>query len=263
MNSYSSSNVCFGALYDSSKAFLEGFTTSQNNKTVTINNANAKYIRITGQKVNIDTWQLEKGSKQNNFTPYGTTPIEPCKIGNYQDYFYKDSGKWYLHKEMGSKDLTSTNVNMFQLNTGTDYSTLYISKSSIGMPTGWLSNIMLCSHFKEFQPGQSVIPGNFQTSGNGNNAFFYLPTTITTLAEAKTYMDSLTNSKIYYVLATPINEEIIDTTLINQLNALESALSKDGQTNISQVNNNLPFIISAEAILSLKNVLDRIELLES
>ena len=37
---------------------------------------------------------LEKGSKANSYTPFGTTPIELCKIGNYQDYFYKDSGKW-------------------------------------------------------------------------------------------------------------------------------------------------------------------------
>ena len=44
---------------------------------------------------------IEKGSKNSTYTPYGTTPIELCKIGTYQDYFYKDSGKWYLHKEVG------------------------------------------------------------------------------------------------------------------------------------------------------------------
>ena len=36
--------------------------------------------------------------------------------------------------------------------------------------------------------------------------------------------------------------------LIDQLNLLEKAMSKDGQTNISQVNNDLPFIISASAL---------------
>lgn len=37
--------------------------------------------------------QLEKGSKANSFTPYGTTPIELCKIGNYQDVIKKSTGK--------------------------------------------------------------------------------------------------------------------------------------------------------------------------
>ena len=36
--------------------------------------------------------------------------------------------------------------------------------------------------------------------------------------------------------------------LIDQLNLLEKAMSKNGQTNISQVNNDLPFIISASAL---------------
>ena len=38
------------------------------------------------------------------------------------------------------------------------------------------------------------------------------------------------------------------SNLIDQLNLLEKAMSKDGQTNISQVNNDLPFIISASAL---------------
>ena len=27
--------------------------------------------------------------------------MELCKIGTYQDYFYKENDKWYLHKEIG------------------------------------------------------------------------------------------------------------------------------------------------------------------
>ena len=38
------------------------------------------------------------------------------------------------------------------------------------------------------------------------------------------------------------------SNLIDQLNLLEKAMSKNGQTNISQVNNDLPFIISASAL---------------
>ena len=39
--------------------------------------------------------QLEKGSKENSYTPYGTTPIEMCYIPNtdYEDSFIRNSGK--------------------------------------------------------------------------------------------------------------------------------------------------------------------------
>lgn len=50
---------------------------------------------------------LERGSKANAYTPFGTDPIELCKIGDYQDYFYKSGSKWYLHKEINK--ITSYN----------------------------------------------------------------------------------------------------------------------------------------------------------
>ena len=41
------------------------------------------------------------------------------------------------------------------------------------------------------------------------------------------------NTEIYYILATPVEETITDTTLINDLNALQELLSYDGTTNIT------------------------------
>lgn len=58
----------------------------------------------------------------------------------------------------------------------------------------------------------------------------------------------------YYPLSTSTQIEITDTTLITQLDNLEKAYSYDEQTNITQTNNDLPFIINVEAILSLKNI---------
>ena len=59
---------------------------------------------------------------------------------------------------------------------------------------------------------------------------------------------SSNNISAYYVLATPTNTEITDTTLINQLEQFYQAQSKENQTNISQINNDLGFIISASAL---------------
>ena len=57
---------------------------------------NQSYIRISSG-VQCDNLifkpQLELGTKKNSYTPYGTTPIELCKIGDYQDELLKSTGK--------------------------------------------------------------------------------------------------------------------------------------------------------------------------
>ena len=52
--------------------------------------------------------QLEKGNQATTYEPYqiqtyeiNLGDIELCKIGDYQDRIYKDSGKWYLEKKIG------------------------------------------------------------------------------------------------------------------------------------------------------------------
>lgn len=52
---------------------------------------------LTEQQI-LDSIQIEKGSKANTYQPYGTTPIEYCKIGDYEDEFIKNSGKNLLNK---------------------------------------------------------------------------------------------------------------------------------------------------------------------
>ena len=72
------------------------------------------------------------------------------------------------------------------------------------------------------------------------------------MATFKTFL-SANNITFYYILATPTNTEITYQPLIDQLNELEKATSKENQTNISQVNNDLPFIIKANALLQISD----------
>lgn len=44
--------------------------------------------------------QLEKGSQATSYAAY-FTPIELCKIGDYQDHIYRSGDKWYVRKEIG------------------------------------------------------------------------------------------------------------------------------------------------------------------
>lgn len=65
-----------------------------------------------------------------------------------------------------------------------------------------------------------------------------------TVADFKIWL-STHNVLVYYVLATPTYEEITDAKLISQLETIKSV---NGQTNISQENNDLPFILDVVAL---------------
>ena len=185
---------------------------------------------------------LEKGSKANSYTPFGTTPIELCKIGNYQDYFYKDSGKWYLHKEIGKVVLNGSEN--WQYYNGIQYITSISDYKLSGL-------ICLCSHYiaqQNVSISGDMIDKHIAFRNTVNNPNLYIKdSTYTDSTTFKTWL-STHNTSVYYVLETPTTTEITDTTLINQLEELYIAKSKENQTNISQINNDLGFIISASAL---------------
>ena len=201
-----------------------------NNATLTVDEISQYYI------------QLQKGTET---TPY--TSIELCKIGTYQDYFYKDSGKWYLHKEVGKAILDGTE-NWNISNTGTSH-WYYICNIA-----SKLLSINFAPFQKMFYSNQYI--NNDITNSNTITGFNLLSSaTITNIRIREVSEDTVNNFKtrissnniiVYGPLATSTNTEITDTTLIEQLEAIASATSYEGETNINQVNNDLPFIITAE-----------------
>ena len=200
--------------------------------------------------------QIEVSSSKTTYEPYTSQnyPIslgtnELCKIGTYQDYIYKDNGKWYLHKEIGKHTFTGAEywdnsgaANTFFTNVLTDYATS--------------NNIPYSIYYKGVNnvngSGGMVSQNNntmaFINISGGTTPRFYVKDTrwvATDYASFKTWLTS-NNLTIYYALATPTNTEITNTTLINQLEQLKGAMSYEGQTNISQVNNDLPFILKVK-----------------
>lgn len=243
---------------------------NDNGTTLTITtNANAKYLVVHYGKVEdtnlnetLATMQVEYGSKQNTFTPYGTTPIELCKIGTYQDYFYKDSDKWYLHKEITKYIFTGNETGILQ-NSGKRFDItcsannmpICINNSASSEISQIYCNILLASSGASTWGGNQGISYNTGTNGQ-------ILVSISGATTTQAYLNALKDNYCYYILATPIDEPVEYQPLIDQLNLLEKAISYDSQTNISQVNNDLGFIIYAEAIKSLENVLDRLALVE-
>jgi len=208
------------------------------------------YVKWTTNQTDIDnclaTIQLEKGSKPNTYTPYGTTPIELNKIGTYQDYFYKENDKWYLHKEIGKVVFNGTEAGWNRYYNSTRAGGFYIT-----IPNAFDNSNGLCDEFivdTSNTPWDGAI--NTLRISNSLNACFKTSNAGTepiTLDQWKSNLSS-NNLILYYQLATPTNTEITDTTLIEQLEAIYNAKSKNGTTNINQENNDLPFIITASAL---------------
>ena len=229
------------------------YTTSNNAKYLLVNYIQTNVTSTTVAEM-LNSIQIEKGSKVNAYTPFGTNPIELCKIGNYQDYFYKSGSKWYLHKEIGKDVLSTVNQEWGSIETSitgkyrykTNQFSNIIKKPSSASNIGYL----LCNYYALQVAGTAGSwGGNQGVSVNQFGTIFVNDNNYTNnLSGWKNWLDT-TKPLLYFALEIPTNTEITDTTLISQLNALEQAMSYDDQTNISQENDNLPFIINATALM--------------
>lgn len=225
--------------YYTSTATYQG---SWNNGTITAKkNILIGLLDYEGNMSTDGTYQIVYGTEIQNIA---ATQIELYKIGNYQDYFYKNSDKWYLHKEIEKVILNGNeriNSNSGYINNGRFDIMNYANgiKGSASLP-GAMSDYFVgafnLNNGSVFLSGIDSHINVINTSYSGNLAGF------------KTWL-SIHNATIYYILATPIDIEITNTTLIEQLEALRLANSYITQTSIFQKNNDLPFIINATALI--------------
>ena len=176
--------------------------------------------------------------------PINLGTIELCKIGDYQDYIYKDNGKWYKHSEIGKVVLDGSETWTYSTSNVVFYSDVI---RELAMPR----TIYYCNRF--FRVDITTTYANMkngETKYDSANVCRLITkmTNYTTSNDFKNWLSN-NNTSVYYVLATPTNTEITDQTLITQLDNFEKAKSYNNQTNISQENNDLPFIISATALM--------------
>ena len=204
------------------------------------------YIMYSNNQTDInsllETIQLEKGSTATTYEPYQsqTYPInlgtiELCKIGSYQDYIYKENGKWYLHKEIGKVVLDGSNYPLYG---DGGSSTDYWEYSRTGMTGGiGTRDSVKTNYFNQTTNSRIVILSN-------GGLYFRFPKSsgidVSTYTLLNTWL-STHNTIVYYVLATTTNTEITDTTLISQLNAIETYTGTN-TFSVSNSNDVLPTI---------------------
>lgn len=207
---------------------------------------------ITPDELNGLEQQLEKGSIATDYKPcIGKSytiylgDIELCKIGDYQDYIYKDNGSWYLHKEINKVVLDGTEGWAIR-NQGDGSTTISFNHnvSSIGAMN------LYSDRFSQSSGSTDGIEG-IGIPSQLTQIYIQIKRSRLSNLDSQGISTWLSNNNttLYYILATPTYTEITDSTLISQLEALKIATSYDTQTNIIQTNNDLPFIISASALM--------------
>ena len=243
--------------YDKNKAFISADTSLETGTFTSL--SNAYYINFrcfgvdyTANHTNLKV-MLNEGSTALEYEPYqsqnytislGNTEL--CKIGDYQDSIVKDNGKWYLEKNTRHISLA-----IADMDNNEDYPGW---KNVRDLLNDYPNKNTLLSNFTDYMCNitnkNNVISANTANLTGGGILFFNKAVIALTQTQWKEQYPNLV-VELYYVLATPTTTEITDTTLIEQLDNLEKAYSYDTQTNISQTNTDLPFIIDAETYVDL------------
>lgn len=203
-----------------------------------------------GDGLTYDTIQLEKGSTATSYAPY-FEPIELCKIGDYQDYIYRDEDEnWYLHKEVEHLPLAITNMNNYEDAPG--WSSVENIREYIGTGINgpMVSATDYCSNITS-----SATIGGIRMNTNGSNAVIYLSPAVWGSSFTQTYWKTNYPNltlELYYgiaVAASQTDTQITNSALIAQLDALVEGGSYEGGTHIrvSATDPNLPALLKVEA----------------
>jgi hypothetical protein len=227
----------------------------------------SNYDTLTEQEI-LDSIQIEEGSVAHSYSPYGQEPIEMCKIGNYQDLIFKNTSdseyydntleenKWYKLSKVGKVVLDGSED--WQISgTGTSNYYYYITGMSDANNTDSAKELMKCNRYI-----YATIFGS-----NTNQGIWYSISFLRirygnedTVENFKNWL-STHNTIVYYILETP-TKTLLSDTLQTQLDDISYAMAYQDQTNISQVNEDRPFVISANTIKDMKTLEDRITALE-
>ena len=213
-------------------------STSYSNKTITI--------------------QLERGTQATTYAPY-FTPIELCKIGDYQDKIYKSADKWYLHKEIGKVVLDGTENWTTSLGSGGQIRYFVLNASNAALvPSNLVSPLMSNYYTSEKRDDLYNLRLDFGATLHSTRSELDIRNKdITTTADFKTWL-STHPTTVYYALATPTDTEITNTALIAQLNALMEAQLYVGTNNVSTSSEYMPAILDISFFTEYTRSIDKV-----
>lgn len=227
--------------------------------------------------------QIEKGTQATSYTPHKEQKypltlgnLEMCNINNYADEFFKnvpeceyyddnlEEGKWYKYGRISKVVLDGSESWVKGANAGNPPNSYYYTNNYDNLLKGNPNTISVLSNKLKGVPNTIGLPLNsiYLASSSSYVVRLFIDVNIFsgTANEFKTWLQT-NNIIINGLLATP-TKTLLSDTLQTQLDNISYAMAYQDQTNISQVNEDRPFIISASTVKDMKTLEDRITTLE-
>lgn len=199
--------------------------------------------------------QIEVGSTATSYVAHQEQnyninfgDLELCKIGDYQDYIFKQNGKWYKYKTIQRRVLDGTEG----WNYNSDNTLFYASFSDKKPGTETIKNIYCdklnwVANYANIAGAGAMSNLEIATNNNGTSKNVFIKNT--SYQSAIAFREWLLETKplTYYIKNDPVITEITSQPLITQLNNLYNAQSTDDITYIT-VDGNLPIQLKVKAL---------------
>lgn len=195
---------------------------------------------VTGEQ----TITISDGTDSEAF-PVSLGSLELCKIGDYQDYIYQGSDGWYIHKTINKVLLNGTESwTMFSGRNGT----FCTAKSDIVLAPSITVTPNVISYYYEPKPFRSLYDMTVDYGVANHNAQHWIAIRNKDYSDVNSFKTWLAsnNTTVYYVLDTPTDTQITDTTLTAQLNAVHQFLTRYGYE--STVFGDLPIVLQRDSL---------------
>lgn len=199
--------------------------------------------------------QLEAGSTATTYQSYQSQTctialgdIELAKIGDYQDYIWKDGSDWKIHKAIG-KAVLNGSESWSGINSNACF---FTSVADVYIPA---QNVVADMRSDYYTPTTylNLYNSNVSYGVGAHNSQARILIRNKDCADSTALITWLQshNTTVYYPLATPTDTAITDETHIAQLEALNAAHAYKGRTHIISTagsDANLPHIIEAKVL---------------
>lgn len=223
--------------YDKNKKNIK--VNKDNSKTFTTS-AEAKYIRLCGSIdgddiTNIQEMLLQTESSDLSYIEgkkqvYQLTNLPPMPSGN--DYIYEENGKYFVHNEWGKHNITNDDTVYESITYTSNKSRFSINNLNVfkSVNSQTIEEIY-CNITSASSPDLTYMCHEGVCYGTQDNLIIYLDETKNmNSAQFKTYCMEH-NVYLIYKLETPVDTEITDPVLINQLNELRKIITYEGTNN--------------------------------
>ena len=232
--------------YDKSKKWIKSVQKSNVNKNYLSHTMleNTNFVRIGYRNdKGFKDFQVENGEVATDYIEHQSQTyaislgtMELAKIGNYQDHIVKRSNKWYKYKAI--KKYKITGGESIALMATSDYGYRFVIYDIVDAISSaeiycnafrWRKEYNTNNRFNVNTINEDLI--HLRDAKNGIGLWVRKEHYITSIEELKTYFTN-NNIYVYYPLAEPVYEEITDTNLIAELDAMEKSNLYEGITNI-------------------------------